>query len=46
LVNLLPLNIKDEDSIAYILSQIDNAIQYGEDLEPKEIMDKEEGEDE
>jgi hypothetical protein len=23
-----------------VLSQIDNAIQYGEDLEPKEIVDK------
>jgi GPN-loop GTPase len=40
LVTLVPLNIKDEDSIAYVLSQIDNAVQYGEDLEPKEIVDK------
>ncbi|KAI8897272.1 GPN-loop GTPase [Globomyces pollinis-pini] len=39
MVNLIPLNIKDEDSIAYILSHVDNAIQYGEDLEPKEVVD-------
>ncbi|KAJ3324753.1 ATP binding protein [Boothiomyces sp. JEL0866] len=39
MVNLIPLNIKDEDSIQYLLSHIDNAIQYGEDLEPKEVVD-------
>lgn len=36
MVQLIPLNIKDEDSIEYILSNLDNCIQYGEDLEPKE----------
>ncbi|KAJ3259322.1 ATP binding protein [Boothiomyces macroporosus] len=40
MVNLIPLNIKDEDSIQYLLSHIDNAIQYGEDLEPKEVVDE------
>ena len=35
MVSFIPLNIRDEDSIAYVLSNIDNAIQYGEDIEPK-----------
>ncbi|KAJ1558483.1 GPN-loop GTPase 3 [Nowakowskiella sp. JEL0078] len=39
LVNFLPLNIKDEESIELILSHIDNSIQYGEDIEPKELND-------
>ena len=37
LVKFLPLDISEEDSINDILLQIDNAIQYGEDLEPREI---------
>jgi len=36
MVAFLPLNIKDEDSITAILSHVDNAIQFGEDQEPKE----------
>ncbi len=36
LVKFLPLDISDEDSINDVLLQIDLAIQYGEDLEPKE----------
>ena len=36
LVHFLPLDITDEDSINDALMQIDNAIQYGEDFEPKE----------
>ena len=36
MVNFLPLNIRDEDSVALILSHIDNATQYGEDQEPTE----------
>ena len=36
LVHFLPLDITDEDSINDALLQIDNAIQYGEDFEPKE----------
>lgn len=39
MVNLIPLDIRDEDSISYVLSHIDNATQYGEDLEPKEVVD-------
>lgn len=39
MVNLTPLNYKDEDSIAYVLSLVDTAIQYGEDLEPKEVVE-------
>jgi hypothetical protein len=39
LVKFLPLDITDEESINDILIQIDNAIQYGEDLEPKEPKD-------
>lgn len=35
LVCFLPLDITDEDSVTIALSAIDNAIQYGEDLEPK-----------
>lgn len=35
MVSFIPLNITDEDSIEYVLSSIDNAMQYGEDLEPK-----------
>lgn len=36
LVKYVPLDVKDEDSITMVLAQIDNAIQYGEDMEPKE----------
>ncbi|KAF8966701.1 ATP binding protein [Entomortierella lignicola] len=42
MVAFLPLNITDEDSITAILSHVDNAIQFGEDQEPKEP--EEEGE--
>lgn len=35
MIKFLPLNITDEDSIEYVLSHVDNSIQYGEDLEPK-----------
>ena len=44
MVSFVPLNITDESSIDYLLSNIDNAVQYGEDLEPKEP--KELGQDE
>ncbi|KAI8930317.1 GPN-loop GTPase [Entophlyctis helioformis] len=40
MVNFLPLNIKDEDSVANILEHIDHAVQYGEDMEPKEPKDE------
>ena len=36
LVRFLPLDISDEESINDILLQIDLAIQYGEDQEPRE----------
>jgi len=36
MVNFYPLDITDTDSIIAVLAQIDNATQYGEDLEPKE----------
>ena len=36
LVRFLPLDPTDEDSINDVLIQVDMAIQYGEDLEPKE----------
>ena len=35
LVQFLPLDISDEESIADILLYIDNTIQYGEDLDVK-----------
>jgi hypothetical protein len=31
------MDVGDEDSVNDILVQIDTAIQYGEDFEPKEI---------
>ncbi|KAJ2746570.1 hypothetical protein H4S06_005218, partial [Coemansia sp. BCRC 34490] len=40
MVSFLPLNVKDEDSVAYVLSHADNAIQWGEDQEPKEPNDE------
>lgn len=39
LVSFLPLDNTDEESITVLLAQIDNAIQYGEDLETKEAKD-------
>lgn len=36
LVQFLPLNRSDEDSIDVVLNTIDCSIQYGEDLEPRE----------
>lgn len=35
MVNFVPLDIRDEESIQYVLSCVDNCIQFGEDLEPK-----------
>jgi hypothetical protein len=35
MVNFVPLDVRNEESIQYLLSCIDNCIQYGEDLEPK-----------
>ncbi|KAK0555519.1 hypothetical protein OC846_001679 [Tilletia horrida] len=39
MVNFTPLDVTDEDSVGLVLSLIDNAIQYGEDEEPKEPKD-------
>ncbi|KAI9140753.1 GPN-loop GTPase [Paraphysoderma sedebokerense] len=39
MVSYLPLDISDEDSIATVLYQIDQAIQFGEDAEPREPDD-------
>jgi hypothetical protein len=36
MVQFIPLDITDEHSIEYALSHADNAIQYGENLEPKD----------
>lgn len=36
MVNFIPLNINEEDSITLILSHVDNALQFLEDQEPKE----------
>ena len=36
MVQFIPLNRTEEESIEHLLVQIDNAIQYGEDLEVKE----------
>ena len=36
LVAFLPLDISDDESVSALLAQIDNAIQFGEDLEPRE----------
>lgn len=49
MVAFQPLNIHDEDSLERILLQVDIALQYGEDAEPKDPLDggeNEEGEDE
>lgn len=35
MVSFLPLNPLDEESISMVMLQIDNAIQYGEDLDVK-----------
>ncbi|CAN4094204.1 unnamed protein product [Withania somnifera] len=35
MVSFLPLDLRKESSIQYILSQIDNCIQYGEDADVK-----------
>ena len=36
MVNYLPLNIADDDSVATILAHVDHSMQYGEDEEPHE----------
>ena len=36
MVSFVPMNINDEESVELVLSHVDNAIQFGEDEEPKE----------
>lgn len=45
LVSFIPLNITDEDSVAVTLQHIDHAMQYGEDIEPKEVRDDDVGDE-
>jgi GTPase SAR1 family protein len=39
MVSYVPLDASDPDSVSLVLSQIDHAIQYGEDVEPTEPED-------
>lgn len=39
MVNFIPLNVRNESSLAAVLSHIDNATQYAENLEPKDPDD-------
>ncbi|EPQ28430.1 uncharacterized protein PFL1_04256 [Pseudozyma flocculosa PF-1] len=43
MVSFMPLDVTSEESVGSILSHIDNAIQYGEDEEPKEPKDMDGG---
>ncbi|TCD71295.1 ATP binding protein [Steccherinum ochraceum] len=43
LVSFLPLDLTDPDSIETVLSHVDYTMQYGEDEEPKEPQDLDEG---
>lgn len=43
LVSFLPLDTSNPDSVNTILSHLDNAMQYGEDEEPKMPKDMDEG---
>jgi len=45
MVTFMPLDISNEDSIELCLSQIDNAIQFGEDQEVREEKDAEDRDD-
>ena len=46
MVNFMPLNVKNESSLAAVLSHIDNATQYAENLEPKDPSEREVDDDE
>lgn len=41
MVSFMPLNVRNESSLAAILSHIDNATQYAENLEPKDPYENE-----
>ncbi len=36
-MKFVPLDITDEEMIGAVLYEVDNSIQYGEDLEPREM---------
>lgn len=42
MVGFQPLNVQDKDTVVALLSQIDNATQYGEDEEVKIPRDEDE----
>lgn len=44
-MRFLPLDVRAESSFDYVLGHIDMAIQYGEDMEPKEPRDTDFDED-
>jgi len=44
MVRFLPLDAFDAESVEFVLSHVDNVLQYGEDLEPVEPREEEEGE--
>ena len=46
MVHFVPLDKTDPDSVTFLLAQIDNALQYGEDEEPQEPNDMSEEEEE
>ena len=43
MVGFVPLDLTDEDSLDAVLAQVDHAIQYGEDAEPKEPREFDDG---
>jgi len=43
LVSFLPLDLTNPDSLETVISHIDYTMQYGEDEEPKEPHDLDEG---
>lgn len=43
IVSFTMLDVSSEDSIELVLAHVDNAMQYGEDLEPKELADMDDG---
>jgi hypothetical protein len=38
-VSFVGLNYKNEESLEVLLQMVDRCLQYGEDFEPKEIVD-------
>lgn len=42
MVSFIPLDFKEDESLELVLAHIDTAMQYGEDLEPKEPNDEKE----